>query len=190
MPWPPHDAWLPDDRPDHAVAHNVAVNSPGEGLTIREATPADVPGILAMVRELAEYERALDDVVATEAHLQRTLFADVPAVFGHVAETPGGQLAGMAVWFLSYSTWRGTHSLYLEDLFVRPEHRGTGVGQLLLQTLAAICLERGYERLEWWVLDWNESARGFYASIGAEALTEWIPYRVTGDALARLAGRA
>jgi GNAT superfamily N-acetyltransferase len=171
------------------VAHNVAVTDSGNALTIRAATPGDVPEILAMVRELAEYERALDEVVATEDHLRRTLFADQPAVFGHVAEATDGRLAGMAVWFLSFSTWRGTHSLYLEDLFVRPEHRGSGVGGRLLQTLAGICEERGYERLDWWVLDWNDSARRFYASLGAEALTEWIPYRLTGPALGRLARR-
>lgn len=160
---------------------------PPADVTIRPATPADVPEILALVRELAEYERARHEVVATEQHLHAALFAPSPAVFGHVAGTSGGRIAGMAVWFLSYSTWLGTHSLYLEDLYVRPEFRGSGVGQRLLQTLAAICLERGYDRLEWWVLDWNESARGFYSSIGAEALTEWIPYRVSGDALRRLA---
>lgn len=171
------------------VAHNVAVTDSADGLVIRAATPDDVPEILAMVRELAEYERALDEVVATEEHLHRTLFAGRPAVFGHVAETQDGRLAGMAVWFLSFSTWRGTHSLYLEDLFVRPEHRGSSIGGRLLQTLAAICQERGYERLDWWVLDWNESARRFYASLGAEALTEWIPYRLSGPALTKLARR-
>jgi GNAT superfamily N-acetyltransferase len=156
-------------------------------VTLRPATPEDVPEILAMIRELAQYERALSEVVATEEHLRRTLFADQPSVFGHVAVSPDGEVAGMAVWYLSYSTWLGSHNIYLEDLYVRPGHRGSGVGRHLLQTLAAICVERGYERLEWWVLDWNESARSFYSSLGAEALTEWIPYRVRGDALHRLA---
>ena len=157
------------------------------GIVVRPVTSQDVPEIVAMVRELAEYERALHEVVATEEHLRRTLFAEEPAVFGHVAVAADGRVAGMAVWFLNYSTWLGSHNVYLEDLFVRPEHRGSGVGRRLLQTLAAICVERGYERLEWWVLDWNESARGFYSTIGAEALTEWIPYRVSGAALTRLA---
>jgi GNAT superfamily N-acetyltransferase len=94
----------------------------------------------------------------------------------------------MAVWFLNYSTWLRSHNVYLEDLFVRPEHRGSGLGRRLLQELAAICVQRGYDRLEWWVLGWNEGARGFYHSLGAEALTEWVPYRVSGEALARLAG--
>jgi len=168
------------------IAPDDTTGSPAE-VAIRPATPEDVPEIVAMIRELAEYERALPEVIATQEHLHRTLFADEPAVFGHVAVTADGRVAGMAVWFLSYSTWLGSHNLYLEDLFVRPGHRGAGVGRRLLQTLAAICVERGYKRLEWWVLDWNESARGFYSSIGAEALTEWIPYRVSGAALARLA---
>ena len=157
---------------------------------IRAATPADVPQMLAMVRELAEFERAAEQVVATEKHLHATLFAEQPAVFGHVAETADGRLAGMAIWFLSYSTWLGTHSLYLEDLFVRPEHRGAGLGQRLLATLAGICVERGYDRLEWWVLDWNEPARGFYAALGADALTEWIPHRLSGGALRAVAQRS
>ena len=153
--------------------------------TVRPAGPADVPELVAMIHELAEYERARHEVEATDEHLHRTLFAERPAVFAHVAEVDGA-VAGMAIWFLNYSTWLGAHNLYLEDLFVRPEHRGTGTGRLLLQTLAAVCRERGYQRLEWWVLDWNP-ARGFYAAIGAEALTEWIPYRVSGQALDDLA---
>ena len=153
--------------------------------TVRPATPADVPELVAMIHELAEYERARHEVEATDEHLHRTLFAERPAVFAHVAEVDGA-VAGMAIWFLNYSTWLGAHNLYLEDLFVRPEHRGTGTGRLLLQTLAGVCRERGYQRLEWWVLDWNP-ARGFYAAIGAEALTEWIPYRVSGQALDDLA---
>lgn len=153
--------------------------------TVRPATPDDVPELLAMIRELAQFERALHEVEATEEHMHRTLFAEHPAVFAHVAEVDGA-VAGMAIWFLSYSTWLGAHSLYLEDLFVRPEFRGGGTGRLLLQTLAEICLERGLPRLEWWVLDWNP-ARGFYETLGARALTEWIPYRVDGEALVRLA---
>jgi GNAT superfamily N-acetyltransferase len=153
---------------------------------VRPATPDDVPELVAMIRELAEYERALHEVHATEEHLHSTLFAEKPAVFGHVLEVDGA-VAGMAIWFLNYSTWLGAHSLYLEDLYVRPEFRGGGAGRLLLRTLAEICVQRGYPRLEWWVLDWNP-ARGFYHAIGAEALTEWIPYRVSGPALDELAG--
>ena len=152
---------------------------------VRPASPDDVPELVAMIRELAEYERALPEVEATEKHLHGTLFADEPAVFAHVLEVDG-EVAGMAIWFLNYSTWLGAHNLYLEDLFVRPQHLGGGAGRLLLQTLAEICVQRGYRRLEWWVLDWNP-ARGFYDALGAQALTEWIPYRVSGDALERLA---
>jgi GNAT superfamily N-acetyltransferase len=152
---------------------------------VRPATPDDVPQLVAMIRELAEYERALPEVEATEEHLHGTLFADAPAVFAHVLEVDG-EVAGMAIWFLNYSTWLGAHNLYLEDLYVRPQHRGGGAGRLLLRTLAEICVQRGYRRLEWWVLDWNP-ARGFYDALGAQALAEWIPYRVSGEALARLA---
>ena len=161
--------------------------TPG-GVTVRPATVEDVPEILAMIRELAEYERSLPEVKATEEQLRATLFADDPKVFGHLAvDDATGHVVGMAVWYLSYSTWLAAHNLYLEDLYVRPEARGSGLGRLLLQTLAGICVDRGYPRLEWWVLDWNP-ARDFYAAIGADALTEWIPYRVDGVALRRLAG--
>ena len=159
---------------------------------IRPARPDDVPELLAMIRELADYERSLPEVLATEEHLLRTLFAETPAVFAHVAEQPAGEpgtegrLAGMAIWYLSYSTWLGNHGLYLEDLFVRPEHRGTGTGRALLEALAGICVERGYPRLEWWVLDWNTPAHGFYRSIGARSMDEWTVWRLDGDALDRL----
>ena len=153
--------------------------------TVRPATPADVPELVAMIRELAQYERALHEVEATEEHLHRTLFPEHPAVFAHVVEVDGA-VAGMAIWFLSYSTWLGAHNLYLEDLFVRPEFRGGGTGRLLLQTLAEICLERGLPRLEWWVLDWNEPSIKFYKSQGGVMQDEWTKVRVDGEALARL----
>ena len=156
-------------------------------MLIRPAVPADVPLVLAMIRELAEFERALDEVKATEEGLRSTLFAERPAAFCHIAEYDG-QPAGVAIWFLNYSTWLGNHGLYLEDLFVRPDFRGRGIGLALLAELANICVERGYPRLEWWVLDWNP-ARGFYESIGAQALTEWIPYRLTGHQLREVAAR-
>ena len=155
---------------------------------VRPATPDDVPELVAMIRELAEYERALPEVEATEKHLHGTLFADEPAVFAHVLEV-GGEVAGMAIWFLNYSTWLGAHNLYLEDLFVRPQHRGGGAGRLLLQTLAEICVQRGYRRLEWWVLDWNAPSIGFYKSIGAVAQDEWTRFRLDGGALDTLAAR-
>ena len=161
--------------------------------TIRRTRPEDVGEILLMVRELAEYERAADQAVATEAQLDGALFGQQPSVFAHVVEhaSPDGrELGGFALWFLNFSTWVGRHGIYLEDLYVRPQVRGFGYGRRLLATLAQECVDRGYGRLDWWVLDWNTPSRDFYASHGADALTEWIPYRVTGDALPRLAAAA
>ena len=157
---------------------------------IREATPADVKAIHEMIVELAVYEKEPDAVLATPEDLERNLFGGSPALFGHVAEDAAGNVVGFALWFLNYSTWLGTHGIYLEDLYVKPDARGAGHGIALLSTLANICIERGYGRLEWWVLDWNTPARGFYESIGAQALTEWIPYRVTGADLAKLASQS
>lgn len=154
--------------------------------TIRPARPQDVAGILTLVRDLAEYERSLSEVRAGEAELRRALFGEHPAVFAHVADV-GGEVVGFALWFLNFSTWLGVHGIYLEDLYVRPDQRGRGLGRRLLQTLAALCVERGYGRLEWWCLDWNESARGFYASLGAEEMTEWTVHRLTGDTLEAVA---
>jgi GNAT superfamily N-acetyltransferase len=154
-------------------------------VVVRPATPEDVPLILGLIRELAEFERALHEVHATEDALRATLFAERPAAFCHIAEYDG-QAAGFALWFLNYSTWLGGHGLYLEDLYVREEVRGKGIGIALLAELAGICVDRGYPRLEWSVLDWNP-ARGFYESIGASARTEWIPYRLTGEALQKMA---
>jgi len=152
---------------------------------IRPATPGDVPAIVAMIAELAEYERAPHEAVATEEQLRSALFGSNPAVYAHMA-VAGGKPVGFALWFLNFSTWRGVHGIYLEDLYVRPEARGGGHGKALLAELARICVERGYARLEWWVLDWNP-AREFYDGIGAAALTEWVPYRVSGKALVTLA---
>lgn len=156
---------------------------------IREATLSDISTIHDMIVDLAVYEKEPDAVTATPADLERALFGENPALFAHVAEIEDGTVVGFALWFLNYSTWLGKHGIYLEDLYVRPEHRGAGHGAALLSTLADICLERGYGRLEWWVLDWNTPARDFYSSIGADALTEWIPYRVTGNSLTQLAAR-
>jgi GNAT superfamily N-acetyltransferase len=155
-------------------------------LSVRRAVRADVPVIVAMVHELAEYERAPQDCHLTEAQLATALFADSPALFGHVAVDSSGEPLGFALWFLNFSTWLGTHGIYLEDLYVRPQARGTGAGRALLSTLAAICVERGYARLEWWVLHWNP-AREFYAALGAVPMDEWVPYRLTGAPLLALA---
>jgi GNAT superfamily N-acetyltransferase len=153
---------------------------------IRRARPDDVPAIYQLIRDLAEYERALPAVTGTQEDLHASLFAPEPAVFAHVAEHEGA-VAGFALWFLNYSTWLGRHGIYLEDLYVRPELRGSGYGRQLLAALAALCVERGYGRLEWWVLDWNEPARGFYDKLGATPMDEWTVHRLTGDALATLA---
>ena len=157
-------------------------------MTIRAATPADVPDILAMIRELAEYEREPDAVVATDDLLREALFCDQPAVYGLIAEADDtGETVGFALWFRNFSTWLGRHGVYLEDLYVRPSHRGQGYGKALLVELARIAVERGYGRFEWWVLDWNAPAIEFYRSIGAEPMDEWTVQRVSGDALQRLA---
>jgi len=125
----------------------------------------------------------------TEDDLRRSLFGDQPAVFAHVAEHEGA-VAGFALWFVNYSTWTGRHGIYLEDLYVSPELRGHGYGRALLTELARICVERGYGRLEWSVLDWNEPAIGFYESLGAVAMDEWTVHRMTGPALHALADGA
>ena len=153
---------------------------------IRPATPGDVPRILELIRELAEYERALDQVTATTDGVRAALFAAAPAVFAHVADVDG-VVVGFALWFVNFSTWLGRHGIYLEDLYVTPAMRGRGLGKALLAELAAICVRRGYGRLEWWVLDWNEAAIGFYRSIGAEPMSEWTVQRLSGQALADLA---
>lgn len=156
-------------------------------MPVRPARAADVPRLMALVHDLAAYERAPEAVEATEEDLRRALFPDHgrPATFAHVAEVDG-LVVGMAIWFTSFSTWTGRHGIWLEDLYVDPAHRGTGLGRELLVALARTCVERGWTRLEWWVLDWNEPSIAFYRSLGAEAQDEWTTYRLDGDALARL----
>jgi GNAT superfamily N-acetyltransferase len=140
-----------------------------------------------MVHELATYERSPAACRLTGAQLAAALFADPPALFGHVAVDPGtDEPVGFALWFLNYSTWDGVHGIYLEDLYVRPQARGTGAGRALLAALATICVERGYSRLQWWVLDWNESAWRFYAAIGAVPMRGWTVHRLSDEALRRL----
>ncbi|WP_426257385.1 GNAT family N-acetyltransferase [Sphingomonas sp. DC1600-2] len=153
---------------------------------IRPATPADVPLILHLVRELAAFERESDKVVATEPLLQDALFGAHPAAEAVIAELDGKPV-GMALFFHNFSTWTGWRGLYLEDLYVTPEARGAGVGKALLKHLAALAVARGCTRFEWSVLDWNEKAIAFYRSMGALPMKEWTVYRVTGEALATLA---
>jgi GNAT superfamily N-acetyltransferase len=155
-------------------------------MTVRPIRPDDVPAVVALVRELADYEKALHEAQLTEEQLTGVLFGDSPALFGHVAEDDG-VVVGMALWFLNFSTWRGTHGIYLEDLYVQPGHRGRGLGKELLRTLAAVCVERGYSRLEWSVLDWNTPSIEFYKAAGAVPMDEWTVFRLTDDALSDFA---
>jgi GNAT superfamily N-acetyltransferase len=156
---------------------------------IRPATVDDLPVIHALVRELADYEREPDAVVATEQHFRTALFGDQPLAHCLLADD-GEQVVGFAIWFVNFSTWLGTHGIYLEDLFVRPSARGAGHGRALLTELARIAVERGYGRVEWAVLNWNESAQGFYAGLGARPQDEWTVWRLTGDALTALGSAA
>lgn len=161
---------------------------------IRAATPADIPVLRALVRELAAYERALEEARATEEQLREALFGAEPVAHALIAEEPaadgGAEPVGFALWFRNFSTWTGTAGLYLEDLYVRPDRRGAGHGKALLAELAAIAVERGYGRFEWSVLDWNDKALGVYRSIGAQPQDEWTVQRLSGPALAALAARA
>ncbi len=168
----------------------------GVQVQIREARVDDVPAIDALVRELARYEREPDAVVATVEDLQAALFGADPVARCLLAEeVPASDVGrscvvGFALWFVTYSTWTGRPGIWLEDLFVAPDHRGTGAGRALLTRLAATCVERGYARLEWNVLDWNEPALGFYQRLGAEALDTWTVHRLSGPALHELAAGA
>jgi GNAT superfamily N-acetyltransferase len=169
--------------------HTGSEASEARAGTIRAALPDDVPAILRLVRELAIYEKEPDAVEATEADFRTALFPDggAPTAFGHVAVLDG-EIVGMAIWYVTFSTWLGSGGIWLEDLFVSLEHRGSGLGKGLLAALAAVCAERGYPRLEWWVLKWNTPSIDFYDSIGGQPMDEWLTYRLEGpdlDALAR-----
>jgi GNAT superfamily N-acetyltransferase len=155
-------------------------------VTIRPAVPTDSALILQFIRDLAEYEKLLDDVRTTEGDLTVALFGENPKAFCDIAEIDGAPV-GFALWFYNYSTFIGRHGIYLEDLFVRPEARGSGAGKALLAGLARRCVDENLGRLEWAVLDWNAPSIAFYDSLGAAAMDEWIVRRMTGDALARLA---
>lgn len=154
--------------------------------TIRPATSADIPQILAFIRALATYEREPDAVTATEADLLRDGFGANPFYFCVIAESDGIP-SGFAFYFFNYSTWLGRPGLYLEDLFVLPRYRGSGIGKALLKHIAAIAIEKGCPRLQWEVLDWNEPAIEFYRAMGAEFMDAWRNVRVSGEALLKLA---
>ena len=155
-------------------------------LKIRDAVQADLPKILQFIKDLAEYEKAPNEVVLSISDLEQSIFGTNPQVYCLIAEL-GNEVTGFAVWHLNYSTWLGKHGIYLEDLYVDPKYRGQGHGKALLRKLAQICVERGYKRLQWWVLDWNQSAIDFYKSIGAEPMDQWTVFRVSGSSLEKLA---
>ncbi len=157
-------------------------------LAIRFAAPDDAPTILAFIRELAEYEKLLHEVVADEHAIRSTLFGRAPAAEVLIAQL-GREPVGFALFFQTYSTFLGKPGLWLEDLFVRPPARGKGVGAALMAALARVCVQRDYGRFEWSVLDWNEPALTFYATLGAVPMSEWTEQRVTGPALHALAAR-
>jgi GNAT superfamily N-acetyltransferase len=157
-------------------------------LVIRPARPGEAALALQFVRELAEYEKLLHDAVATEAMIDEALFGENPRVFCDFAEW-GGAPVGFALWFLNFSTFSGKAGIYLEDLFVRPSHRGKGIGKALMVHLARRCIDNGWARFQWSVLDWNTPSIDFYKSLGAVLMDEWTVVRVSGEALARLAER-
>ena len=151
-------------------------------MNIRPAKREEVGEVLQLIQDLATYEKAPDQVEASRDDLLNTIFAKEPRVFCDLVEVDG-QIAGMAIWFLNYSTWQAKHGIYLEDLYIKPEFRAKGYGKALLKHLAQICDREGYGRLQWWVLDWNSPAIEFYRSFGAEAMDEWTVYRTSGQAL-------
>jgi GNAT superfamily N-acetyltransferase len=157
------------------------------GCTVEPATEADVPLILTFIKELAEYEELEHEVVATEDDLRRTLFGERPHAEVLIARD-SGEPAGFALYFHNYSTFLGSPGLYVEDLYVRPAARGKGLGAALLAQLARLALERGCGRMEWWVLDWNEPAIRFYEKLGAVPMSDWTVYRLTREAMKKLAG--
>jgi GNAT superfamily N-acetyltransferase len=153
---------------------------------IRPAVAADIESLIQLIHDLAEYERSPGSVEIEAEHLHEALFSPSPTVFAHVAEADG-RIEGMAIWFLTFSTWTGRNGIHLEDLYVRPEARSRGIGRALLTELAIIALRSGYARLEWSVLDWNEPAIFFYETLGATIMHEWKLVRVTGEALEKMA---
>jgi len=154
-------------------------------LKIRPAKREEVGEVLQLIQDLATYEKAPDQVEASKDDLLNTIFTKEPRVFCDLVEVDG-QIAGMAIWFLNYSTWQAKHGIYLEDLYIKPEFRARGYGKALRKHLAQICDKEGYGRLQWWVLDWNSTAIEFYKSFGAEAMDEWTVYRTSGQALKNL----
>jgi GNAT superfamily N-acetyltransferase len=199
---PPNDRSVPtsgdqpaptvDDRATAPLAKDGRTVSSASAWRVRSARPTDVPRIHALVRELARYEREPDAVKATPEDFGAALFSPSPRVHCHVVEVDGPDgptVVGLAIWFVSFSTWRGRHGLWLEDLFVQPAYRGLGAGRALLTELATICADRGYARMEWAVLDWNEPAQHFYRGVGADPQEDWTVWRITDESLKALGNR-
>ena len=159
-------------------------------MKIRAALPHEAPLIKELIHELAIFEEASEKAQASLASISNAFFVEHPAVFCDLVEDESGTVQGFAIWFLNYSTWTGTHGIYLEDIYIRSEARGRGYGKALLKHLAGICQARGYHRLQWWVLNWNESAITFYENLGATLMSEWTVMRVEGQALTRIATNA
>jgi ribosomal protein S18 acetylase RimI-like enzyme len=153
---------------------------------IRPAVLADTDALVGLIHDLAEYERSPEQVRIDRDALANALFAEHPTVFAHVAEQRG-EVVGMAIWFLNFSTWTGRNGIYLEDLYVRPDCRGSGIGRQLLTELAHLAVEAGYGRIDWSVLTWNKPALGFYRALGAGVTDEWVGYRLAGEGLEALA---
>ncbi len=168
------------------MSHLGEENPTVSNTQIRRATETDVPAIVGLIEDLAEYEKARDECHISHEQLHKALFGSTPALFAHVAEADG-VVCGTAVWFLNFSTWTGQHGIYLEDLYVKPEQRGSGLGKALLSALAAECVANGYTRLDWAVLEWNTPSIKFYDSLGANPQSDWITYRLQGPALTELA---
>ncbi|WP_337062441.1 GNAT family N-acetyltransferase [Kineococcus sp. G2] len=159
------------------------------GVRLREATPADGEVIAQLVRELAEYEREPSAATATGDDFARALEpgSGIGCLLAEVDGPTGAEVAGMALWYTTFSTWQGQRGMWLEDLYVRPEHRRRGIARSFFGRLGTLCAERGYGRLEWWVLDWNTPAHAFYRTLGAAPQEEWTVWRLDGEGLARLA---
>ena len=166
--------------------HGAVLRTFDDGTVLRAASPGDEAGLLAAIQALADYEREPDAVENTAADLTSSLFGPDPRVFAHVVEREE-RIVGIAIWFLTYSTWTGRHGIWLEDLFVDADQRGRGYGQALIASLGAVALQRGYSRVEWTVLDWNAPSIAFYRSLGAEPMDEWTTQRMSGPALEALA---
>jgi GNAT superfamily N-acetyltransferase len=155
-------------------------------LVIRPAQSGEAALVLGFIRKLADYEQRLDEVVAREAEIEEALFGPNPRTFCDIAEWDG-EAVGFAIWFYNFSTFWGRNGIYLEDLFVEPQHRGKGIGKALLRHLARKCRDEGLPRLQWWVINWNAPSIAFYKSLGAVPMDEWTVYRLTGDPLKKLA---